>query len=307
MPSFVVNHIISDSQEVVWESSPLADNEDAKQKVFVEANLDVPVNIPDSTNIFSFRDQQAAQEYLPDEKSANFLPSTPKAMPAQSIKNFTTTEIPQLVPPSASGKKQSQNFTQNQAHDIDPTEVVGKGGGFNAPNQAQLKNRHIDLRSGPTSQIKTGSGSTDSVTHNKTLQLPRPKISQSVLPFPVLQNKLNAPRKGKIAIDSRLNPYGLYLQKMMKSIEGQWYSLLAESIPYLASLPTPQVFIWKFKLSTNGQISELKIVRHPLMDELAAEFCRQAIASRAPCGMWSDEMIEEFGQSDQITIRFEYY
>jgi len=39
---------------------------------------------------------------------------------------------------------------------------------------------------------------------------------------------------------------------------------------------------------------------------LAAELCRQAIASRVPFGEWSEKMIQDFGQSDQITINFRY-
>ena len=35
----------------------------------------------------------------------------------------------------------------------------------------------------------------------------------------------SAPRVGTVAIECRLHPYGVYIQKMMQSIEEQWNQL----------------------------------------------------------------------------------
>ena len=71
-------------------------------------------------------------------------------------------------------------------------------------------------------------------------------------------------------------------------------------------MPTPQTFVYRFKLNSSGKIIDLELDSHPFDHLLAAELCRQAIASRAPFGKWTKEMIQDFGHNDQVTIKFEY-
>ena len=56
----------------------------------------------------------------------------------------------------------------------------------------------------------------------------------------------------------------------------------------------------------NGSKIEKLVRLDSGQSSLPAELCRQAIASRVPFGTWTDEMIKEFGQSDEITISFRY-
>jgi hypothetical protein len=63
---------------------------------------------------------------------------------------------------------------------------------------------------------------------------------------------------------------------------------------------------YTFTLMDDGSIRGLQktSIGDPL--NLSSELCRQAIASRVPFGEWEKEMIAEFGNSDQITITFNY-
>ena len=70
-------------------------------------------------------------------------------------------------------------------------------------------------------------------TNNKPLNKIRPKLSRDLLNGPILKNTKTRTRLGKIAIDTRLNPYGIYMQEMLKAIETQWGELFRSSIRYI--------------------------------------------------------------------------
>ena len=128
-----------------------------------------------------------------------------------------------------------------------------------------------------------------------------------VLKGPTLRNVRNVPQIGKVAINSRLNPFGIYIQEMLKAIETQWAELISNSFRYLQRDHFSKSITYTFTLSNNGKISDLREITEAQAISLSSELCRQAIASRAPFGEWDLEMIEEFGQSDEISITFNYY
>ena len=115
----------------------------------------------------------------------------------------------------------------------------------------------------------------------------------------------NAPRIGTVAIESRLHPYGVYLQKMLKAIEEQWHQLAFGSMRFIQKDRLPGTLTLRFTLLSTGRIKDLSRLDSEGAS-LAAELCRQAIASRAPFGNWSKDMISDFGKFDEITISFTY-
>jgi hypothetical protein len=92
---------------------------------------------------------------------------------------------------------------------------------------------------------------------------------------------------------------------MLQSIEEQWNQLARGSTQYLQRDRLPGRITLRFKLEATGSISNLVRIDNEGYS-LAAELCRQAIASRVPFGEWSEKMIQDFGQSDQITLNFKY-
>ena len=63
------------SIEVQWAIKPAVEPE-KDSKRFVEANPNSPLNPPDKTNNFSFRDQQAAQPTISKQKKTGEMPET---------------------------------------------------------------------------------------------------------------------------------------------------------------------------------------------------------------------------------------
>jgi hypothetical protein len=120
-----------------------------------------------------------------------------------------------------------------------------------------------------------------------------------------MKSTTSAPRTGQIAIECRLHPYGVYIQEMLQSIEEQWNQLARGSIHYLQRERLPGRISFRFKLEASGQIKDLSRIDNEGYS-LAAELCRQAIASRVPFGQWTEKMINDFGLSDEMTLNFQY-
>lgn len=275
---------------------------------YAEANPDAAMNPPESTNLLSFKNQQAAQ---PEEKKHvnqnTLVPESEgesnnlKVIPNTHLDNKKTTIDPivketaliyQSLPPSPTTGK------------LTPSELPDKSGqgfSFSAPvKPAKL----IRLSSGNTGPIIKPNEELEPIKGN--IHRTRPKLSQQVLNGPVLQNKASAPRIGQVAIECRLHPFGIYIQEMLKSIESQWEELIKNSFRFLQLDRLPSTITYSFTLLSSGQIKELEIRGNADGYSLSQELCRQAIASRAPFGQWDEKMIKELGQSDEIVITFNY-
>ena len=116
----------------------------------------------------------------------------------------------------------------------------------------------------------------------------------------------SAPRIGAVAVECRLHPYGVYVQEMLRSIEDQWHQLANDSFSFLQRDRLKDKITYQFTLLADGTIIDLKKINGNDSFTLPGELCRQAIASRVPFGIWTPDMVDDFGQSDVITIHFNY-
>ena len=116
----------------------------------------------------------------------------------------------------------------------------------------------------------------------------------------------SAPRIGAVAVECRLHPYGVYVQEMLRSIEDQWHQLANDSFSFLQRDKLKDKITFQFTLLADGTIIDLKKINENDKFSLPGELCRQAIASRVPFGIWTPDMVDDFGQSDVITIHFNY-
>ena len=272
---------------------------------YAEANPDSPMNPPESTNLLSFKNQQAAQPkekkhanqnaLMPEsEGESNNLKVTPSTYLDNKIEpiDIEPVLIPQTLPPVATTGKLNSNDLPNES---------GQGFSFSGPVKPSKLIRLSSGNEGKTLKPYEELEPIKGIIHRT-----RPKLSQQVLNGPVLQNRASAPRIGKIAIECRLHPYGIYMQEMLKSIESQWSQLIKNSFRYLQLDRLPSSTTYRFTLLSSGQIKELEIRGNTDGYSLSQELCRQAIASRAPFGQWDEIMIKELGQSDEIVITFNY-
>jgi hypothetical protein len=294
--------------QVKWEIPPLLPK-NFEEKKFVEANSDVPENPPDETKNFSFRDQQAAQPQIDpklledqtpsvkgNEDTVKIVPAERESQPAPDPFNPPVDQPANKRTPTApslasSSKTDLEKGTSKDGTHSKKGDDRGEESRTIALNQHQLPN---DLSSNPSVRPSP-----------KQQQQRRPKLSPELIQGPLMKTLTTAPRIGTIAIESRLNPYGVYLQKMLKAIEEQWHQLALGSIRFMQKDRLPGTLTFRFTLLSTGGIKNLARLDSQGAS-LAAELCRQAIASRAPFGNWTEDMISGFGKFDEITISFRY-
>ena len=302
------NHQSKSETEIQWQTKHLPENQ--LKPIYVEANPNVPENPPDEVKQFSFRDQQAAQRVIKERTNEQKVPkingtdNNPKIIETSKNPPITNTYPPPAL--TIQNRQNKDSAVVPKTSTLSKAKVEkqkSKKGIFSIKNltEGQDKEKTIIARlenpSLPSSSIK--------VNRPETIPQVRPKLSANLINGPLMKSITSAPRMGAIAIECRLHPYGVYIQEMLQSIEEQWNQLAIGSINYLQRDLLPGQITLRFKLEATGNISNLS----RLDDEgysLAAELCRQAIASRVPFGEWTDKMIKDFGQSDEITLNFQY-
>ena len=281
------------------------------EKKFVEANPNTPENPPDEVNKFSFRDQQAAQPEITKNNRPDLVPkingsnrSVKIVDASRNIKTPETQSPRRKENEIKSGKINAQVSKPSITSKDETTKSKSPEGFFSKKlmGDKDKKNPEILIASLRDERRK----SLISNANNQN-QIPkkRPKLSRELIHGPLMKSITSAPRVGTVAIECRLHPYGVYIQKMMQSIEEQWNQLARGSIQYLQRDRLPGKVTWRFTLVANGSIQNLSRIDNA-GESLPSELCRQAIASRVPFGPWSDKMIEDFGKSDEITISFLY-
>ncbi len=295
-----------DSTSLLWET----DSPD--ELVFAEANPAVPENIPEATNLFSYRDQQAAQPTAPSPDEKSHFPQTEgdidgNKLVVQAPSPITTIdpEVPAGVhalsktPPSLPGKP------SNSLPSMPEKKRSNSLTGIEIPKDASNKeSKKVIQLSDNLSQGNTEESGRSAIIATPSMKA-RPQLSPQATYGRVLSRRNPAPRTGKIAIECKLNPFGVYVQKMLRAIEEQWHQLIHGSRFYIQYDQFPRKVVFKFSLLSNGHIDDLAQANESIKN-LGVELCRQSISSRVPFGDWSEEMINSFGHSDEVTITFEY-
>lgn len=305
--------------EIQWTVQQIEESS-VNSKRFVEANPNVPINPPDDTDNFSFRDQQAAQpipestktkEMLPrsngEEFSSKVTPSSKESSPTVKItENSKIKEIRNENQKSEEKKKASQSPKDMR---VVSTEMKEKQGVNIEHHQEKGIKRIINLSKknfDDKSILEKGKIETPQTQEKKAFLIrPRPKLSPDLLQGPIMKTTSNAPRIGAVSVECRLHPQGIYMQEMLRSIEDQWHHQVKSSLKFIQRDKLKTKISYRFLLLADGTIKNLKAL-HSQDGLLPEELCRQAILSRVPYGNWTDQMIEDFGISDEITIHFNY-
>ncbi len=284
---------------------------------FAQANPTVAPNAPDKTNLVSSRDQQAAQP-----RKNNFLPesSLPSSEgdsynlkiandpnPSSFEDRLSIKSAPREFPKASSNDLPDSFKRKKSAESSSDATLDGKGAKKAKQTEGEKAPKVIFLGD---DALNSGQHSTLSPERNhqsaSQSRATRPTLPSEMINGPTLRHEGNAPRRGSIAIDCRLHPLGTYLQEMLKSIESQWLRLIENSLDYLREDKNLRTVTYRFTLLKSGFIENLRGDDQNQEYSLSSELCRQAIASTAPFGVWSEEMMLELGESDKVTISFKY-
>jgi len=109
---------------------------------------------------------------------------------------------------------------------------------------------------------------------------------------------------GITAVNARWSNYGVYLQRLIESVQIQWERILSESGVY----PNPGSIVEvKFVLTSRGEITKILHVNPSAgTSDAATRACPAAIEARAPYGEWTADMIAMLGNEQEMTFTFLY-
>lgn len=102
--------------------------------------------------------------------------------------------------------------------------------------------------------------------------------------------------------DTKLSPYGAYLERVVEAIQVEWDAILTKSTTYP---PSGSSVIVRFILGSDGRIVRFVDVENH-STKRGADACIAAITNRAPYGSWTDEMKAKLN-SDGEELVFTFY
>ena len=300
---------------------------------FVEANPDIAENVPNSTNQYSYRNQQAA-----DNDPNSNLQDAPKVEGSHNSQKIIQGQANELVPIQSSyyqHKKGQENALANQKYVSDENSGAQEFSNAQAPNKPNFlqkdsallkdngsglvrftkadqflnseskKNPRIDVYRHSLSSstdldsksISTSNGRPEARAIPRT----RPRLSPELIHGPLMVAAGSATRRGALAIDSTFSEFGEYQQQFYAAIQSGWY----QEIDFFQPIDTAARVQIRFTLLANGSIKDLETL-YSSAGEIATIICENAISKRSPFRKWTQQMIQVFGSEKSMQLVFHY-
>jgi hypothetical protein len=281
---------------------------------FVEANPNAPENIPDKTNNFSDRNQQVAQE-KPTPKGKSDMPALTGRKDIESNQivsgslNKPQPNVPPAPQPPTTPTPPSLAAPKRQQIPLTGTEKLEgsdpNGFGSNVAQASPLaKDVPQKVDGSPDAPLLDNVATTMPKIDPKH---PRPRATLDIHARPAIfkDNQFGTANAGITACDARWSNYGVYLRRLVETVQIEWDNILDTSGVYPQPGSTVEV---TFVLNSKGEISTIKKVQASAgTSDAGTKACPAAITARAPYGPWTDDMIAVLGQEQQMTFTFYYY
>lgn len=292
---------------------------------FVEANPDVPDNVPDKTEFVAAQNQQVAQETpTPDGKSdAPAVTGEPDAASTAIVSGQRTERQiavrpppPSLTPAEQPATPESETAEQERARrahiplpgtekfEGDHPDGVGSNVAQPAPNATAVPDRVEGAPDGPPN------GAPRVVYFSSTIDpknpQPRRTLAPDVVrarPSPLAHREFGTENIGAVAYNAKWSAYGEYLQKFIESVDIQWKRIVEQSSIY--PVAGTKVVV-RFRMDSKGAIAEIVKVESATGGRAAQDACVSAIVAREPYGAWPEDMIAVLGESQEISFTFHY-
>ncbi len=133
---------------------------------------------------------------------------------------------------------------------------------------------------------------------------PRPQPNQRAKrPAIFSENQTGVKNLGMAAVNAKWSNYGVYLQRMVETIQRQWDVLIKAEKNHPSS--GTQVSV-KFTLNSEGTVTSVVRVDGCAAGAPAGAYCISAITKPSPYGKWTDDMIADLGKEQTMTFVFCY-
>jgi len=313
----------------------LAMAEEEPEQVYTQTNPDAPENEPDETNNFAARSQQAAQEELPDEIDDENRPSSESEDDIET-NQFITGDLapPEFAPPPSQQSEEQEEQEEAQEvpllmpqFDSQPLIKSIPIPGTQEeedPDDTGIVEVDYDENEAPTNVNEYIKGEAEEGEEEEqvaaTLQpflvpqnaqvtaeasepspRPRPRLPK-IAPGPVRNRDPGVSRTGTIAMDAKFSEFGEYMERFIEIVSVRWNSLADEA----AGKENNSKVVLRFTLDKNGYISNLDTRQGTTSKVIGIYISRTALENGAPYGPWTAEMVDVFGDSEEVTFSFHY-
>ena len=115
---------------------------------------------------------------------------------------------------------------------------------------------------------------------------------------------LSASNRGRTAVNSRLSAAGVWWDEFIDTVDGQ-FQKLAEGMS--TRPPSRSTVVIHFMVNAQGEIRILDIEGEDTAGRVATYLCLDAIQARAPYRPWTQDMINMFGEEEEVTFSFLFW
>ncbi|MEZ5278231.1 MAG: hypothetical protein R3F07_17750 [Opitutaceae bacterium] len=282
---------------------------------YVETNPLAPENEPDETANFSARNQQAANEELPDEISPDRTPATEgEEFPTEKIvSGDLNPPVPTFAPPEPQQDPSDLSVPMtvpSNPERIDPLpgfedDVIVSEEGTGMTEAEEVPNpvfadEPVEGIEADTNEVRPFSPPATVATPRPTPQ-PRPRLPRSP-PGPVRDQRAGVSQTGSVGYDAKFSQFGDYMERVVEVVTQRWHAMAAAR----SYRETSSTVMLEFKLRSDGSIADLDTVATN-SKALGILLCRSAIEQGAPYGPWPEDMRQVLGDEQTITFTFHYW
>jgi hypothetical protein len=288
---------------------------------FVEVNPDAPDNDPGKTDNYGARNQQAAQPVPGNDHSD-------RGKTTGELENSTAVVTGSREPPAEAvplAGVNGQNGTGMQAVVVgDPTQPmaseplpgfekitgdnpdgigtnIGKALSGKTDDEKHQDGKKDGDKSGRQMIAVSGGGVAGAPGHPAPRA--RPKL-QNVRPSVLANQPLSASNAGATAVNSRLSEAGVWWDEFISTVDAQ-FQKLAEDMT--ARPPSHSVVVVRFTVNTMGEVRILNVEGEEAAGRAATYMCLDAVRARAPYRPWTQDMINMFGNEEEVVFSFYFY
>ncbi len=310
--------------------------EEEPEQVYTQTNPDAPENEPDNTQNFAARSQQAAQEELPDEIDELNRPSVESEDEIET-NQFLTGDLnpPELTPPPAQQTPEQEQTEQSESQPLLAPQVqsqplvkqipIAGEQEEKDPDETGLAEVDHDETDAPTNVNEYIQGEAEEgedteqvasslqplvqpqnaqVTTDLSEPTPRPRPRlPRVAPGPRQNRAPGVSRTGTISVDAKFSEFGEYMERLIETVSVRWNSLADNGAVY----EKRSKVVIRFVLTKDGYVEETELMDGSTAKAIGIYMCQTAIKDGAPYGPWTQEMVDVFGDDEEITFSFHYY
>lgn len=282
---------------------------------FVETNPDAPENTPDRTNNFAAQNQQVAQEKpTPDGDSERPVTEGKKDWESNQIvsgrlqspeeKLAAAAALAESMPtPAAPAAPRAEQMPLPGVEKFEGDNPDGAGSNIAeaSPNARPIPERVEGARDVPLQEGATGLQ--PAIDPKRPRQRPQlVQAQQQVRPAILAENKAGTRNIGVTAINAKFNDYGLYLQRLIDTVQMEFDRLTGAAAVYP---PQGSYVVVKFALKSDGSVARIIDVENHT-STLGSQIAVSAITNRAPFGPWTETMKTVLNEEEELVFSFHY-